>query len=478
MNMVTSLILLACTGLAACSALPRTTCPVVYQRSRCSPEESSSTCWSPGQPDVDCPGNGICCFDGCSNQCGLPISDAPVEVPLSLDLPAPTTTAPAPAPAPECTTVLVDKNETVIHEMCAEAPGPDVCHSVWEDECKEECRDVETPEEVCNSEWDEVCTDKPCYPITELVNQTETECVTSPEECHTVPEEECKNVTQEVCDNPANQTNKVCQVVRMSGGECGSKMMCKQELGVQCKASQRRWRRHATSHTHDKSWLTSKFGDLKWRIEEGVSSKKGQLSSKNQEIKDQVSSKTHQIKGKLSSKAHQIKGKLSSKASQIKGKLSSKADQLKEKLSSKADQLKGKICWPAKVEKCRWVAKECEKEVCQDETVAPTCREVTTPNCQLVEREECVPARQTCADVIKQVPVQSTQHCPVPPQQSCRQVENKVCKTVQTKSSECNSVCTPLEKVDCQPGKPVQNCREVPKTVTYKVPKKVCTSKW
>ena len=73
-------------------------------------------------------------------------------MPLSLDLPAPTTTA----PAPECTTVLVDKNETVIHEMCAEAPGPDVCHSVWEDECKEECRDVETPEEVCNSELDEV----------------------------------------------------------------------------------------------------------------------------------------------------------------------------------------------------------------------------------------------------------------------------------------------------------------------------------
>ena len=88
----------------------------------------------------------------------------------------------------------------------------------------------------------QVCSDKPCYPITEWVNQTETECVTSPEECHTVPEEVCKNVTREVCDNPANQTNKVCQVVRMSGGECGSKMMCKQEFGVQCKASQRRWR--------------------------------------------------------------------------------------------------------------------------------------------------------------------------------------------------------------------------------------------
>jgi len=38
------------------------------------PEEdcvgSLSTCWSPGQPDGDCPDFGLCCFDGCSNTCG------------------------------------------------------------------------------------------------------------------------------------------------------------------------------------------------------------------------------------------------------------------------------------------------------------------------------------------------------------------------------------------------------------------------
>lgn len=30
---------------------------------------STSNCWSVGQPDVDCPGNALCCFDGCSNTC-------------------------------------------------------------------------------------------------------------------------------------------------------------------------------------------------------------------------------------------------------------------------------------------------------------------------------------------------------------------------------------------------------------------------
>jgi len=29
----------------------------------------SSNCWSVGQPDVDCPGNALCCFDGCANTC-------------------------------------------------------------------------------------------------------------------------------------------------------------------------------------------------------------------------------------------------------------------------------------------------------------------------------------------------------------------------------------------------------------------------
>ena len=30
---------------------------------------SVDTCWSPGQPDGDCPNFGLCCFDGCSNTC-------------------------------------------------------------------------------------------------------------------------------------------------------------------------------------------------------------------------------------------------------------------------------------------------------------------------------------------------------------------------------------------------------------------------
>ena len=37
-----------------------------------------SNCWSVGEPDWDCPDNGLCCFDGCANTC-LGSSNPPSE---------------------------------------------------------------------------------------------------------------------------------------------------------------------------------------------------------------------------------------------------------------------------------------------------------------------------------------------------------------------------------------------------------------
>jgi len=45
-------------------------CPALDPLPPSSCEGSVSTCWSPGQPDGDCPNFGLCCFDGCSNTCG------------------------------------------------------------------------------------------------------------------------------------------------------------------------------------------------------------------------------------------------------------------------------------------------------------------------------------------------------------------------------------------------------------------------
>jgi len=59
-----------------------------------------SNCWSPGQPDTDCPNYGLCCFDGCANTCvdGEVSNDALPE-PIVRD----EVTQPAYAPEPETT---------------------------------------------------------------------------------------------------------------------------------------------------------------------------------------------------------------------------------------------------------------------------------------------------------------------------------------------------------------------------------------
>ena len=43
-----------------------TLCPHFKETLHCIPHHE---CWSPGVPDEDCPHNGFCCFDGCSNVC-------------------------------------------------------------------------------------------------------------------------------------------------------------------------------------------------------------------------------------------------------------------------------------------------------------------------------------------------------------------------------------------------------------------------
>jgi len=148
------------------------------------------------------------------------------------------------------------------------------------------------------------------------------------------------------------------------------------------------------------------------------------------------------------------------------------------------EQLKGLKkggCWPTKVEECQTIpfspTVQCLQTKCHNVETGPSCRNVTAPSCTLVERTECIPERQICTDVTKQVPVQTTAHCPVPPQQNCKPVETTVCKVVKKKKIVCTNVCKPVDREVCQIGAPVQECTLVPMTVTYKVPKKVCSHK-
>ena len=53
------------------------TCPNVPQKSDWECGGQSSTCWSPGVRDTDCPSHGLCCFNGCVNMCQGPPPSIP-----------------------------------------------------------------------------------------------------------------------------------------------------------------------------------------------------------------------------------------------------------------------------------------------------------------------------------------------------------------------------------------------------------------
>merc|ERR1719431_1256800 len=82
-------------------------CPALSPLPASSCEGSVSTCWSPGQPDGDCPDFGLCCFDGCSNTCGEATAQAKA-VPQTL----PTTTQGYDYQPPEVTLPVRPKKVT------------------------------------------------------------------------------------------------------------------------------------------------------------------------------------------------------------------------------------------------------------------------------------------------------------------------------------------------------------------------------
>merc|ERR1712049_51501 len=44
-------------------------CPAANPLSPSECAGAMGNCWSPGQPDTDCPNFGLCCFDGCADTC-------------------------------------------------------------------------------------------------------------------------------------------------------------------------------------------------------------------------------------------------------------------------------------------------------------------------------------------------------------------------------------------------------------------------
>jgi len=83
-------------------------CPPASPRTPRQCKGQRSTCWSPGVKDTDCPGHGLCCYDGCANTCysdtkPSPSNNQPIRRPPPTPKPKPIVPPPSkyiPQPPP------------------------------------------------------------------------------------------------------------------------------------------------------------------------------------------------------------------------------------------------------------------------------------------------------------------------------------------------------------------------------------------
>ena len=132
-------------------------CPAVTARSDkdCARLGTVNSCWSPGEPDVDCPSSSeglynLCCFNGCYNEC---------------------------FDKSECKTVMEDAFEDVTKNKC-EIKEEESCRDVPHEACEAVCTMVETPV-TSNVEYEDcqLKTESQCFPE-EQVSTAKEECLT------------------------------------------------------------------------------------------------------------------------------------------------------------------------------------------------------------------------------------------------------------------------------------------------------------
>jgi len=400
-------------------AAAATTCPLLVRRDDCHPE-AVSQCWSPGQPDVDCVDNGICCFDGCVNACGVPP-----------ERPQP---PPPPPTALNCTVVFVPQDETVNVEMCTEVPGEMVCVTNEEvEECQMVCQMEEKPMEVnemvecCTKTPKMVCKAKPnCDPqavvdyVTMDVSDVIT-CTKTPRRCVDVPEEVCEPEEVEHC---RPEETEECHTVKkpmewpMTTEECSTvytekctvihKEICNNGVGK-----------------------FKKFGKL------------------------------HHGSGRY--RRHVKKNK----------KIGGRCQTVPIKTCRKEPQT---TCEPVNTVQIEYV----DTQECQTVT-REKCETRTENRCHTETKQECTEEQENCVKT-PSLPAPATpvkQDCVVP-EQDCEWEDEVVCvpnqTAVQTTVPErvCKNDCRkkPVEK--CTQKEATQECRTVAKVMTYEVPVNRC----
>lgn len=501
-------------------------CPTAVHADRETCVDTKSTCWSPGQKDVDCLDEELCCFDGCAHHCKKPeLSNPPSQEQVCFNETKEVKTAVEKIVCRneterECQEKVVNKCKEVYSDIhceevpeqaeysngteavrCAEAGtnhcekvNNQVCHTevqranITAAEIEQKCE--EEPKQICRNETVSAtaplkenvtkCFDEPqqlCSNVTEAVRvpyiEAVQDCVKVPyEDCNTTKVPHMKEVPSRECWMPNERKCKNKWVKKCSGYNSWSNSWSKPRC--------RKVKEHCIDIPVQRckviiKWETTYTEEVKCEMRHKDECATVQVEKTKLEAQTREVCETRVIEN---CQTVEVEKTPLEEQSQVVCETQSKEDCIAEETEKTQEkEIQKEVCEDFEEEICKVldarVCQKCERrkeEVCEDVTVEE-CKElpkeVCEPKVEYVTTYETVPVCK-----IKEVP-------PPPPKEVCQEVAKTVCypHVVVTEEQVPRQVCTQqckdvVEEV-CE-DKPVEKCETVTTPVEYEVPVEKC----
>jgi len=505
-------------------------CPLRTLKDAVTCKDQHSECWSPGEGDVDCPNNGLCCFDGCVNKCKIPGDELEVfEKP------------------PKCRVEYEQKEEIVTMDNCVDVPDVQSCVEYQKLKCRQECQlfeepdTVETQEKCCKTEQNLVCEDAPCdenetYELERPVDQEtclnqEAFCWKRPDQqCFDIQVPDCKLETRTECKK-VSVPKKVPKIVKKQ--KCQPKDVEKCKTVKVPKRVQTGTDQECTPETKNQCKKEKKT--VQKQVCNTITNQKCELVKKPIETQVPDEKCTTKYREECENKIKQWcpdtrEGRLGIDCQEMTYKECKKVpyEHCQHFMRTEITYVEENVCKPVQETKCEMKPFEEEYEKCfpitiqncVDKPVYETifedrqeCHTVQEQECfefdetiyetKMEEKEECYPVtEEKCATKMeKQCKIIEKEEC-LSPSHTCNaktfnekqevkkncQVKEKVCRyepketcELKTTSKEilkpvkkCRDVCEPYTTNECEPEKTRKECKKITKKMYFKVPVEKC----
>jgi len=523
------LLALVASALGSPARVKNDQCPLRTLKDAATCRDQHSECWSPGEGDVDCPNNGLCCFDGCVNKCKIPGKEEIYEQP------------------PKCRIDYEQKEELVKMDHCVDVPDLQTCVESQKLKCRQHCEMFEEPyyvenvEKCCKTEQQLVCEDAPCNEneLYELERPVEQEvCLNQQEFCWKRPDQQCFDVqvpdckmeTREEC-RTTTIPKKVPKIVKKK--QCrpkdvqkcnpvkipkrvqtGTEPECTPETKTECKTEKKTIQKEVCNKVPYqkcdlvKKPIETKIPDEKCstKFREECENKVKQWCPDTREGRAGIGCQEMTYKDCKKVPYEHCQHFTRTEITYVDENVCKTLEETKCEMKPFEEEFQK--CFPITIQNCvdrpvygtvyeeRQECHTVQEQECFliDETIYETkleekkecypvteekCSTKTEKQCKMTDKEECLERSQECdarrfpeVQKVKKNCKVKEQLCRLEPKETCQ--EKKIPAELRKPVKKCRDVCEPYTTNECDPAKTRKECKKITKKMYFKVPVEKC----